>query len=59
MKAKELSKILLEYPEFEVTFGLLDEDDSFYGVNLRQFEVTVDDIGYSSKIIKLGALREK
>jgi hypothetical protein len=59
MRAKELAKFLLEHPEFDVEFGLLEPDGSTYGVGLRTFEVMVDDIGWSSRVIKLGAAREK
>lgn len=59
MKAKELAQKLLEYPDFEVEFGLLEPDGSSYGICLRVFSVGIDDIGYSSKVIKLGPIEEK
>jgi len=58
MKAKELASKLLEYPDFEVEFGLLEPDGSPYGMGLRIFSVDVDDIGYSSKVVRLGPQRE-
>lgn len=53
MKAKDLAKILLENPEYDVVFtGFVDDD---YGRNrLVLFDVNVDDIGHSSCLIKLG-----
>lgn len=53
MKAKELAKILLENPDFDVDFSFADYDPSWF--NLRTFKnIKVDDIGYSDKVIKLG-----
>ena len=58
MKAKELADKLLEYPDFEVQFGIIEPDRSQYGMGLRIFAVDVDDIGYSSKIVRLGPVEE-
>jgi len=58
MKAKELAEQLMENPDFDVEFGLLEEDGSQYGMLLRTFSVRIDDIGYSDSVIKLGAVEE-
>lgn len=58
MKASELAEKLLQCPDFDVEFGLLEPDGSQYGVGLRRFSVRVDDIGYSSKKIILGPKEE-
>lgn len=58
MKAIDLAKKLLEYPDYEVDFSILEPDGSEYGVGLRSFEVGVDDIGHSSKRIILGPVKE-
>lgn len=58
MKAKELAEKILEYPDFDVEFGILEPDGSPYGIGLRTFSVMIDDIGYSSKVIKLGPNKE-
>lgn len=53
MKAKELAKILLENPDFDVVIFLLEKDDSDWGVSLRTFAILGYDIGYSKKQIAL------
>ena len=58
MKAKDLAEKLLNYPEFNVEFGLLEPDGSPYGVGLRRFDVGIDDIGYSSEVVILGPIKE-
>lgn len=58
MKAKDLAEKLLEYPEFDVQFGIIEPDGSAYGIGLRTFEIEIDDIGHSSEVIKLGPVRE-
>jgi len=59
MKAKELAEMLLRFPDFDVEFGLLEPDGSKYGMGLRVFSVAIDDIGYSSEIVRLGPVEEK
>lgn len=59
MKAKEIAAVLSKFPEFDVEFGFLDNDGSEYGVNLRVFNVSISDIGYSSRVIKLSSEGEK
>ena len=57
MKAKELAKILLENPDFDVLVCFFEEDYEGSGVTtyLRTFKVTkFYDIGYLDKQIVLG-----
>jgi hypothetical protein len=58
MKAEKLAKELLKNPDFEVHFSIFEADGSHYGAGLRTFKIKVDDIGYSSKLIKLGSEKE-
>ena len=58
MKAKDLAEQLLKFPDFDVEFGLLEPDGSPYGIGLRIFDVQVDDIGYSSSVVRLGPSKE-
>lgn len=58
MKAEALAKELMMFPDFEVKFGILEPDGSSYGVGLRIFDVGVDDIGHSSKVLRLGPTME-
>jgi len=58
MKAKELAEKLMENPEFEVVFSILEPDGSPYGMGLRSFNIDIDDIGFSDKIIILGPQNE-
>lgn len=60
MKAKELAKILLENPDFDVVASFFEEVVSFveegvpdWGVSLRTFEISGYGIGYSDKQIYL------
>ena len=59
MKAEKLAKELLKHPAFEVSFSLFEADNSKYGAGLRTFDVQISDIGYSSKVIILGAGTQK
>lgn len=55
MKAKELAELLLSYPDFDVQFSRMETAlDSKYGVSLRKWDVKLNDIGHSDKIIILG-----
>lgn len=52
MQAKELAKILLENPDFEVVLRTSNIDEK--GFDLQDTKITdVCDVGYSSKIILL------
>ena len=54
MNVKELVKQLKGYEDFEIQFSFSECDDNGWGYNLRTFEnVTIADVGHSSKIIKL------
>jgi len=54
MKSKELSDLLLKYPDFEVSMCLFEVDGSGYGLDCRTFEVTgIGDIGHTDKILEL------
>lgn len=60
MKAKDLAKLLLEYPEFEIETCITYPDGSNYGMGCLTHKVTgIDDIGYSSKVIILGLEKEE
>ena len=51
MKGKELIEKLKGYEDFDIEFSF---SDCGHGYSLRTFEnITIGDIGYSSKIIKL------
>lgn len=54
MKAKELAELLLEYPDFDVGLGFVEDDDSEWGQKYKRFIVTgIADIRHSSKKIIL------
>lgn len=54
MKAYDLAKKLLEYPDFDVEFVFSEPDNSSYGLSVRTFEnVEVGDIGHSDKVLVL------
>jgi hypothetical protein len=59
MKVKELIEELSAYEDFDVEFGLFEPDGSSWGCKLRTFSICIDDIGYSSKVIKLGVDKER
>jgi len=56
MKAKELSRLLLEHPDFDVNFSFSEEDDSKWGISVRTFDIDEKsiDLGHSDKILSLG-----
>lgn len=55
MKARELAEKLMLNPDFDVQFSFCEKDLSEYGLTLRNFyNIVIDDIGYSSKVIILG-----
>ena len=57
MKAKELSRLLLEHPDFDVKFSFSERDDnSGWGVTVRKFDIDEKsiDLGHSDKIFSLG-----
>jgi len=56
MKGKELIEKLKGYEDFDIEFSFMEEDiNNERGYTLRKFEnITIDDVGHSSKIIKLG-----
>lgn len=58
MKAKKLAEKLMENPEYEVEFGLLEPDESSFGAKLRRFAIQIDDVGHSSRIVILGPANE-
>lgn len=54
MKAKDLAKELLKYPDFDTRVVVLTIDNSEWGVKLDIFDVTgICDIGQSDKTIQL------
>ena len=53
MKAKELAKLLMEHPEFEVDFAMSEADGSSWGITVGVFDIDDCDIGYSGKILRL------
>lgn len=54
MKAKDLAKLLLEHPDFDVQFNTFSPDGSEWGATLHSFEITgVGDIGYTDKVFIL------
>jgi len=51
MKGKELIEQLKGYEDFDIEFSFADYT---FGYNIRTFEsITISDIGYSSKVVKL------
>jgi len=55
MKAKDLAMKLLKTPDFDVDFAFSEIDSTDYGMTVRVFdEIEIGDIGYSSKIVRLG-----
>lgn len=60
MKAKDLASKLMENPEFDVEFTFVEYgegsgDKTSHFLNIRTFnDIDIEDIGYSSKVIKLG-----
>jgi len=61
MKASKLAEILLQNPDFDVRFTILDKDDSEWGLHLRVFNIgdRLPDIGYSDKIISISGVEEE
>jgi len=57
MKAKDLAKKLMKYPDFDVRFGHSDPTyagNLAWGIYIRQFDITdIGDIGHSEKVILL------
>jgi len=54
MKAKDLIKILQDFPEFEVVASYTHRDNSEWGLAIDSYKITeLGDIGYSDKIIIL------
>lgn len=54
MKAKDLAKLLLKNPDFEVEVGITYPDGSDYGLGCLTHKVIgIGDIGYSDKVIRL------
>lgn len=54
MNAKDLAKILLENPDFEVQVSISKEDGTEWGFTVEQYTITgINDIGYSEKVIDL------
>lgn len=52
MKAKELTAILEQHPDFEVVVTICDGGDKF--PNMRTFEnIELADVGHSSRVIVL------
>jgi len=59
MKAKDLSELLMEYPDFDVELKFSETDSSEYGYFIRVFKITgITDIGYSGKVIVLDGIEE-
>jgi len=59
MKAKDLAKLLLENPDFEVVTSITYPDGSDYGLGCLTHKVKgVGDIGYSEKVIQLDVEKE-
>jgi len=59
MKAKDLAKLLLEHPDFEVETCITYPDGSDYGLGCLTHIVTgVGDIGYFEKKIVLSIKKE-
>ena len=61
MKAKELSDLLMENPDFDVDFAFMDKNDNnpIWKLTLRTFDITgIGDIGYSEKLIRLKGKEE-
>ena len=55
MKAKELAQELLKYPEFEVSFCFIEQNQEDNWPNLRRFEkIKIEDIGHFDQRIQLG-----
>ena len=53
MQGKELAEIALKYPDFDFEFVFVDGDTGKW-LNVRSFEnLSVADVGYSSKVVCL------
>lgn len=54
MKAKDLAKLLMKFPDFEVEHVFCERDNSEYGLTVRKFEARgIGDIGHSDKVIQI------
>ena len=56
MVAKELARLLMEYPDFKVDFAFMDKngENQIWKLRLRAFDITgIGDIGHSEKTIRL------
>jgi len=59
MKAKELIKLLSEYPEFEVETSITIQDKSEWGITVDIYKIMgIGDIGHSEKVISLNIEKE-
>jgi len=57
MKAKDLIKVLSEYPDFEVSMNVTSLDNSNWGFHVDHYLVDgLCDIGHSDKIIILSGI---
>lgn len=56
MKVKELIDLIKDYEDFEVDFCIGSmEDNTDYGFSVVSVkDICIDDVGHSSKILKLG-----
>ena len=54
MKAKDLAKLLLEYPDYEVKANVMIMDTSDYGIEVKTYNVNdIADVGHSEQIVIL------
>ena len=60
MKAKDLAKLLIENPEFEVTTTITVPDESDWKRHFDTYKITgINDIGYSDKVIDLDCEKDE
>jgi hypothetical protein len=53
LKAKDLIEILAKHPEFDVDFCIVEPEHNGWGL-VRKFNITgLEDVGYSSEVIRL------
>lgn len=54
MKAKDLAKILMENPNFDVVFTTTHTNESQWGFEFVTYDINDIELGHSDKVIHLG-----
>lgn len=59
MKARDLAKQLMKYPEWDVHFRIFERDNTDYGASVRDWAITgIDPDGHSDKTLLHNAIEE-